>query len=121
MKKIKQKIKDRSGESLGETLVALLISALAMVMLVTMNDASGNLISRSIDTVKEYQTGINKLASQNSSESTSKGTASLVSVSETGKNVSLDAASPDDLIPVDFFEAPKSFGAPVISYKKSEE
>lgn len=118
---MKQKIKDRSGESLGETLVALLISALAMVMLVTMNDASGNLISRSIDTVKEYQTGINKLALQNSSESTSTGTASLFSASEAGKIVSLDAADPDDQILVNFFEAPKCFGTPVISYKRSEE
>lgn len=117
--RIVQKIKENSGESLGETLVALLISALAMVMLVSMNDASGRMISKSIDTVTQYQAGINALASQNADDRTSAGTAVFLSDEKAGETVTLDAAAGSGPVPVLFFEAPKSFGTPVISYKRS--
>ena len=56
MKNIRKKLKSTAGESLAEVLIALLISALALVMLAEMINASANMIMRSRKTMEDYYT-----------------------------------------------------------------
>lgn len=118
--RVVNKIANKSGESLTETLVALLIAALAMVLLVNMNETSRKLITNSVDTVQEYNSGINDLTKQ-TSEDILTGTAILVEKTDSSTEVKLDSTRIGSGIPVYYYQNSKSFGTPVMSYKEVPE
>ena len=62
--KLKRKLKNTSGETISEVLVALLISALALMLLAGMINATANMVSTSETFLNNYLAGANKLADQ---------------------------------------------------------
>ena len=65
-KSVKKRLKNNSGESITEVLVALLISALALVLLAGMINASSNLITNSKDKISSYVEKENSIVEQGS-------------------------------------------------------
>ena len=62
------KLKSKKGESITEVLVALLISALAIVLLAGMVNASTNMILKSKDKMEKYANAENSVVERNGNE-----------------------------------------------------
>ena len=54
LKRVMRRLRSRAGESLTEVLVALLVSALGLMLLAGMINASSNMVIRSKDVISSY-------------------------------------------------------------------
>ena len=110
--RMRNKVKSKKGESITEVLVALLISALAIVLLAGMVNASTNMILKSKDKMEKYANAENNVVERNG-----EGESGAVQIVDSNNNpVTLtDGAGTD--IDVAYFTNNESVQHTVRSYK----
>lgn len=107
--KIRQRLRDKSGETLAEVLISLLVSALALVLLAGIINASSTIIQKTDKTMKDYYGGYEELAET--------GTAKDGTVTITLKNEGATLLSFKD-IEVDIYTDPVKIGGKEIMIYK---
>ncbi len=108
-----QRLKSKKGESISEVLIALLISALAIVLLAGMINASTEMIQKSKDKMDKYVNAENGIVEQNTN-GTEPGS---VTTKVNGRETKLSDDSPNYVVPVQYYTNGESGSNTVRSYK----
>ena len=108
-----KKLKSKKGESISEVLIALLVSALAIVLLAGMINASSEMIRNSKEKIDQYVKAENGIVEQNEDGPDT----GSVTVRVNGQAAKLSDDAPDAGIQVEYYTNSESGRNAVRSYK----
>lgn len=108
-----KKLKSKKGESISEVLIALLVSALAVVLLAGMINASTEMIQKSKNKMEKYVNAENGIVEQNADDPDT----GRVTVQVNNQAAKLTDDTPDTGIPVKYYTNSESGKYTVRSYK----